>query len=88
MTKPMDSNKTAAIAGSLAGLVLLGTLIISVRAGDKQAAARAQVQVGRFQIISSGSNAAVDTATGKMCWLYDPLGQGSEKIPLCSSLVK
>lgn len=42
--------------------------------------------VGRFQLVAPGSNSAYDTVTGQMCWLYDPIGKGSEKIPLCKDI--
>lgn len=40
--------------------------------------------VGRFQPVSA--NMALDTKTGQLCYSFDPLGQGSEKIPLCTKL--
>lgn len=40
--------------------------------------------VGRFQPITP--NTALDTSTGRLCWSYDPLGNGSDRIPLCSNL--
>lgn len=79
-----------ALSKYLSPLVILALLfaLVGVIMSTPDSKRSAPVQVGRFQIVGAGSNAAFDTATGKMCWLYDPLGQGSEKIPLCSSLVK
>ena len=42
--------------------------------------------VGRFQLLPTVPNMAVDTKTGVLCFLYDPIGNGSDKIPLRRNL--
>mgnify|MGYP003393166744 CR=1 FL=1 len=40
--------------------------------------------VGRFQPVTN--TMALDTTTGKLCYAFDPIGAGSDRIPLCSNL--
>jgi hypothetical protein len=68
-------------------LVFIGFVaIISTAFNNEHSSRSAGPVVGRFQIVAPGSNAAYDTTTGRMCWLYDPIGDGSPKIPLCQNL--
>ena len=43
----------------------------------------------RFEPVPSVGNMAVDTRTGQLCWLYDPLLKAGEKealFPLCKDI--
>ena len=41
---------------------------------------------GRFETIIGAPNMALDTATGQLCYAYDPIGTGSDQIPLCKGI--
>ena len=44
----------------------------------------ASPKIGRFVPVTP--NSAVDSVTGRLCWTYDPIGTGSDLIPLCADL--
>lgn len=63
------------------------TLIIaaalSVGLGFVEGAINSLAKNGHFVSTGAGSNVGVDTRKGTLCYLFDPIGQGSPSIPLC-----
>lgn len=62
----------AVIAMWLVTILLLGLLFVNPRAKEN-----------RFVPVTP--NTAVDTATGRLCFTYDPIG-GQDRIPSCEKL--
>jgi hypothetical protein len=86
---PLVGNYAAICRQSTALALVISFVLLLAIAFDVRRVAQipATRPIGRFEIIAPGSNFAVDTRDGRMCLLYDPIGSGSQNIPLCKDLL-
>jgi hypothetical protein len=72
----LDKTLERIVAGILA--TILAGLVLYMIASRKQN--------GRFVPVPGAPTMAVDSRTGQLCYTFDPLGEGSARIPLCKNI--